>query len=963
MARLKGVNGFWVFCLIFLFVSAAPAQMDVTTSRVSGIVRTTDGSPLPGVTVEAKNQDTGLAIRDVSDSDGLYHLINLPTGHYTLTAALSGFNTVSRPGVSVVLGSTPTVNFTLGLSGVAETITVTSATPVVEVTNTTASTTISTEQLQGLPSGGRDFKQLALLAPQTRIESERGTLSISGERGINTSVMVDGVDYNNPFFGGAAGGAEGRAPLSLSQESIKEFTVITNGASVEFGRSGGGFVNVITKSGTNQLKGGVFYFNQPQSLVSNFADGRPPADQQKKQYGGSIGGPILRDRLFFFGSYDKQDQNITIPLNQTLLDAEIFAKYPALVSTPQLIRTSNGHVAFGRMDFQATPAHRFTLRGNLVHYEGDNGTFESQNRASTNNGLEGSDSKIYVGQYSGVFGSNFVNDLNGTYVKENTPRQDKTPNLPEIRFGSFTYGGVSFLPIVSTVQRKAFSDTVSYIWKHHIVKAGTDYNDTSVAQTFKGNWRGVFSFNNKANFLAGKWSQYFQFGGLGGRTADEAGSVNFGQKELAFFLQDQWFVTSNLTAVVGLRGERLNNPDQPILNALDPNPDGSFKLNGKIPDINNQWSPRIGVSWSPDGSRTVIRASAGRFWSRTPALLWSQLFSSNGLQGTQYTINTTNFTTGPTDPLSPGWGGAFNPVGVQRIDFTKIPTPKALGVFTVLPSFTNPHSDRITVMAERELFPETAAGLEVTYAKVRNLERLTDLNLQYDGTLAANGQPRFSTTRPNPFYGRISTYTSDAESRYRAVGATFRRRFAQGFRAYAAITWSRDRDTDSNERNFAGTQVEDFYNLQQNWGYANRDQRWRGNINSIWDTPFWGIHLAGTYRYSSGSPFTATRGDDANRDGFNTTDRPTVGGVHFVRNSFRQPGFHALDVRLGKDFTIPRVGQLKIFADCFNCTDAENRLVGNTTWGTGETPLPTFGLASNVTTTPRTIQVAARFDF
>ncbi len=212
------------------------------------------------------------------------------------------------------------MNFNLQSATVSETITVTAdELPVVEVTNTTVGTTIQEEQIENLPSAGRDFKQLVLLTPESRLDSERGNLSLSGERGINTNITVDGVDYNNAFFGGAVGGAEGRAPLSISQESIKEFSVVTNGASVEYGRSGGGFVNIITKSGTNNLHGSVFYFNQPQSLISDFptvgaTPGREPNDQEKTQFGGSLGGSIIRDRLFYFVSYDNQDQSETVPI-------------------------------------------------------------------------------------------------------------------------------------------------------------------------------------------------------------------------------------------------------------------------------------------------------------------------------------------------------------------------------------------------------------------------------------------------------------------------------------------------------------------------------------------------------------------------------------------------------------------------------------------------------------------------
>jgi len=392
---------------------SALAQTDVTTSRISGVVEGTDKAPLPGVTVEATNKETGLKIVDVSDAKGFYRILNLPTGPYTVTATLDGFATATADNVRLLLGSTPTINFTLQNAKISESITVTSEAPLVEVTNTTVGTTIQQEQIKNIPSAGRDFRQLVLLTPETRLESERNTLSLSGERGINTSVNVDGVDYNNAFFGGTVGAAEGRAPLSISQESIKEFSVVTNGASVEFGRSGGGFVNIITKSGTNNLRGSGFYFKQPQSLIANFPAGsRPagaslkPADQKKDQYGGSIGGPIVRDKLFFFGSYDKQKQDQTIPILSTELDPSFFAKYPALASAPQYVQTQDGSVAFGRLDYQATEAHRLMVRGNFTKYNGQNGTSNSQSRTDTYNGLEGLDSKSYVGSYTGQFSAN-----------------------------------------------------------------------------------------------------------------------------------------------------------------------------------------------------------------------------------------------------------------------------------------------------------------------------------------------------------------------------------------------------------------------------------------------------------------------------------------------------------------------------------------------------------------------------
>jgi hypothetical protein len=945
--------------LLVTFGLAAPAfaQTDVTTSRISGTVEGSDGSPLPGVTVEATNTETGLQIVDVTNEVGFYRLLNLPTGTYTIRASLEGFATAEAPNVRLLLGSTPTVNFDLQSSAVAETITVTSEVPVVEVTNTAVGTTIQTEQIEELPVQGRDFKNLVLMTPQTRNDSERGNLSISGQRGINTNVTVDGVDFNNAFFGGTVGGAEGRAPLAISQESIKEFTVITNGASVEFGRSGGGFVNVITKSGTNNLHGSLFYYNQPNDWISDFANGTKPADQEKESYGGSLGGAIVKDKLFYFLSYDNQDQSLTVPVNEAHRDADIFGRYPILTSTDQYAQTRDGNVTFGRLDWQPTSAHRFMLRGNLTEYEGLNGTSDSQNRSSTYNGIEGLDTDAYVGSWSGQFGANFLNDLNVNYITEDTPRQDKGLNLPEIQVsaGGLRFGEVSFLPITSTTERKAFGDTLTWLAGDHVVKGGVEYNDTSIDQVFRGNWRGVFIFANEADLLAGNWSEYRQFGGLGGLTSSEAGRADFGQKETALFLQDQWFLRPNLTLTAGLRFESLDNPDDPVLNASDSNPNGSYNLTGEVPDMDltDQISPRLGFSWAPD-EKTAVRFSVGRFWSRTPAILLAQLYTSNGLRGTQYIAR-------PGDPLAPVRGSAWTPEGVERIDFTRIPTPSRLGVFTIDEGFENPYTDRITLSAEREIFSKTALAVDFTYAEGHQLQRLMDANRVYDGTLGPNGLPRYSSTTPNPFYARITNSVSDGESEYTAVTATLRRRYADNFSLYGAVTWSRDEDNDSNERNFAGIQAEDYNDLDLNWGYSNRDQEWKGIINGLWDTPWWGIGLSGSFRYTSGSPYNATTGVDFNNDGERGTDRPTVNGEHFERNSFRQPDFYALDLRLGKGFNVGP-GEVDLFVECFNCTDASNRFVTDTVWGPDQTPRAAFGQEIGVGT-PRTFQLGLRYDF
>jgi hypothetical protein len=554
-----------------------------------------------------------------------------------------------------------------------------------------------------------------------------------------------------------------------------------------------------------------------------------------------------------------------------------------------------------------------------------------------------------------------LNDFNGQYALEQTPRAGIPPDLPEIRFGSFSLGSVSFLPIVSQADRVSFGDTGTYLTQNHVIKAGAEYNKTSINQIFKCNWRGVYVFagNNLPDLLAGKWTQYFQFGGLNGLTADQAGTAAFAQKELAFFVQDQWFITPKLTVTAGVRYERLNNPDNPILNSNNVLPNGQFALDGQIPDQNDKWSPRAGVSYAFD-AKTVARLSLGRFWSRTPAILFSQLLTSNGLQGTQYTINAG--ANGPTDPLSPGWGANFDPTGVAKIDFSKVPNPTGLGVFTTSPNYQDPVTNRVTLGVDHEVAANTLLGFEATFARAWHLERLNDPNLVYSGAISpVNGQPVYATKRPDPFYGRISTYTTDATSRYEAFTVNFQHRFTQNLQFFVAVAWSEDADNDSNERNFAGAQAEDLHNIDGSWGPSNRDQRWKLGANATWNTPWSGVTLSGSYRFTTGSPYTATTGTDENKDGF-FNDRPTINGVHFARNSFRQPNFNQFDLRMAKTFPIGPVG-LTAIVECFNCTNSGNRTVLNTVWGTAQTPGSTFGISNGVTTVPRTLQFAGRVDF
>jgi hypothetical protein len=431
-----------------------------------------------------------------------------------------------------------------------------------------------------------------------------------------------------------------------------------------------------------------------------------------------------------------------------------------------------------------------------------------------------------------------------------------------------------------------------------------------------------------------------------------------------------------------VRYEYQDNPDEPVLDArkvLDP-ARGLVEPDARIPDATNQLSPRLSLAWSPS-PKTVVRLSGGRYYSRFPAILTAQLYTSNGIVGTQYTITGVGATGPAPGSAAPGWGARWDPTRVQQLGSLPAGTTLAApGVFVIDPDFENSHTDQATLGGEQELLG-VSLGLEGIYAKSYDLQRMGDLNLvassnpSVDCPGLAPGvgcygrfvAGRRTPTRANPNYGRVSVYTSDARSEFWSVTFRVRKNFANGLRFFGSVTRASDRDTDSNERNFSGIFLEDVNAPEVNWGYSDRDQEWKvlGNLSYDFRITRAVDGFAGAvFSWSTGRPWTAIANADLNNDGVSSTDRPTVDGAHFGRNTYRQPDGTTLDLRVGIAFGLGP-GRLSVFGECFNCTDAANRFVPSTgqTWGTGGTPPSSFAVASGVTSQPRAFQAALRYDF
>src|SRR5262249_7209780 len=284
--------------LMVLAIAAAPATAQVTTAAIEGVVTDSSGAVLPGVNVEIRNVDTNFTRSLVTGADGRFAALQLPPGAYKVTLKLAGFATVVLDNVLATVGDTVRVSPSMKVSGVAETVNVSAGSPAIDTGRTAASSTLDETTVRSTPILGRKFEDLLTLTPGVGIVQgpDGDEITFAGQRGVFNHVSLDGGDYTNGFFGEQVGGQ--RAAIDITLEAVKEFQVIATGAGAEYGHTAGGVVNVITKSGTNTVKGSLFHFQRLEGLTSDTSDGKPLKDFHREQFGGTVGGPLVANKAF-----------------------------------------------------------------------------------------------------------------------------------------------------------------------------------------------------------------------------------------------------------------------------------------------------------------------------------------------------------------------------------------------------------------------------------------------------------------------------------------------------------------------------------------------------------------------------------------------------------------------------------------------------------------------------------------
>lgn len=976
--------------LAALLVAAAPLMSQSVSTQLGGRVLDSKGAPVAGATVVIRNQETGLTRTLQSSPEGRYLASLLPVGPYSVTVSKAGFQTASNIRVTLNLGDAAPLTVKLAPETGAVVEVVAANAPQVDADRASAAAIVSTDNLANLPVYNRSFTNLATLTPQTVVEGSRGNLAIAGQRGVNTSINIDGGDNNEPFFGGAIGAAEGKTPFTVSIEAVREYQVITDGASAEFGRMGGGYVNAITKNGSNDYTGSMFYYTRPKVWVeagptliqpSGSTSSYPVGNFHQEQFGFSAGGPLVKDKLFYFIAYDAQRRQDPINMNWggTNPPTGLYPLNPALVSDAVLLSKAGAYsskadsdVVFARFDWNITPDQTLQLRVNHSKFNGDVGSSTTAAKENLSTDIVTTDA--YVLQWNWVLNSNWLNEVRVNHTKDDMPRVPYS-SIPEVSITNVGYYGAYPFDRTYNTKRTQFQENLSYVTPTLQVKAGLDYNTMDVAEFFAGNWRGIYTFSSIANYRAGNWSTYRQNFGLSS-PVQEAGQFAATMKQSAAFIQADLRVGDTLKLGLGVRWDKQENPDYPILSFANPLA-STMPLTGRIPN-DSQVSPRFSFTWTPavDNGKTVVRGSAGRYVSTTPAVFLYQVFAANGRRTGQK-----DFTAAEAATYGIPIGSAFNYANPYWIaSFPTGVTVPPFNIWTFSPDFKNPYTDRINLGFERSVVLDLVVGFSASYAKGNQLERTADLNL---GTPVANAQGRliypstvsgsgaYTVARPNTSYGTMGLYLSDATSLYHAY--TFSLKYHKDgspFDAQLFYTYAINKDTDSNERNYSGVSVMDNSRFGNQWGYADTDRRQiLTGYMSFLDKELTGLLASLSFRYQTGTPYTVNYSTDVNGDGNTGNDRYfSAGGKDPGRNAFRNGSNLFMDLGLRRDIPLFKQAKMTVSVDIFNVLNRQDTYLSYRTQSVSN---PSTVDANPLSLTPtqvwtgsaRQVQVGARFSF
>jgi hypothetical protein len=759
-----------VMLLLLGSAAAAHAQNATTTGQIRGRVTDQAGAPVASASVIARNTETGAERGAITDKDGVYVIRLLQVGTYNLRTSMLGFANKEMPGVRVTLGNTSTANLQLSPQAVElGAINVSSQRPVVDAAHAAVVQSVSRQEIENLPVLGRDFTDFinlsGLVAPDPGATTG-GQFSIAGQRASQTNLQIDGVDANNNFFGENRGGS--RIPFVFSLESIQEFQVITNGYDVEYGNYSGGIVNVITRGGTNKLRGTVYGNYRSDALTSRgFLDTLKLANFEVQHGEASLSGPIIRDKAFFnFSAEAERRREPQIPLQLSSYQpggarenadvaAEIQRFWTALeskygvtnaASGYQPFQTSNDAITlFGRIDWNVSQKHHLSVRHNFSAYNNDHefdDNFDFQFGASRAERIQ-SHSNSFVTELQSVFNEKMFNVARFQWSNESRPRLGGNirPALAVTLSNGdvIAYGG-TFVGFNNDMHERKFQliDNFTRVFDSHTVKLGVNgifthnFNSflpaVSAACGARGSQgAGIYCFSDVASFEQQKPSAY-RFNVLQG-TDNPVPQSDFDVAEYAIYAQDEWRASEKLTVTAGIRHDRESFSTKPG-RVIDVERAFGFET-GNAPTDNNNISPRISLAYDVLGNgSTVARAGAGYFFGRVPYVLGGNVIGSeNPIFNLTCTGNP--LTGDPTAPPSLTDYANWSPTGTDN------PTNCAgTGGFSGVPTYTiwskdfnYPETFKANVGFEKQ-FGRARLSTDFIYSRSTNLYTVRNLNLR-----------------------------------------------------------------------------------------------------------------------------------------------------------------------------------------------------------------------------------------
>jgi hypothetical protein len=896
--------------LVLGLVRTAAAQ---TAATINGTIVDANRSALPGVMVTTTNVDTALVRTAVSSDEGRYVLPGLPPGRYELRAELASFKPYVRRELQLAVAQTMVVNIALELGGVSEAITVTGNTSVINTSSAELGYLVGSDAIEQLPLNGRNYTDLAFLQPGVLPYPHRDGgsvvahglgMSVNGQDPRSNVYLLDGT-LQNDFTNGPAGSAAGTA---LGSDTIREFRVESNAYSAEFGRNSGGQINVLTKSGANTIDGSLFEFHRNDGLdARNYFDTGTKPNFHRNQFGATIGGPIARDRTFFFVGYEALIERLGRTISTVVPDdnarvgilpsgpvtvhptiAPYLAEYPRANGAPigqglaaftfPFSQRLDEHFGQGRVDSNLGAGHqlfaRYTFDTTDQFLPTDYPQFP-RNFISRN--------QFFTGEYRRVISARTLNTsrigYSRTRIGQNVQANTSTA-LPTFiatrdimgdidvgglrRFGPQSSGNLRLVQNVFAAQ----NDLV-HTRGRHLLKAGAlaeHYQDNMVNPTFSN---GIFTFADLSAFLANRPASFV------GLTPEAEFDRYWRFTLFGFYLQDDLQLTPRMTLTAGLRYEFSTLPEEKYgRDSALPDLMASAPVVGPLyenPTYGNL-SPRTGVAWDLFGDgRTSLRAGYGLY------------FNTNNHQNLIVTVTNPPFTPRPVivNPTFP------NP---------PFDRASAISMRPVQFDLDNPRVHIYNVNVQRELWGRTALTLGYAGSRGRHLLRSGDVNLARPTATTVDGRPFIAagTPRANPAFSTIELKSSDGESWYNALIVDVRRRFHQGFSVQSSYTFSKSEDTTqastffSDATNGTTSALPEFV-PDYNKGPSDFDVRHNLVVNFTWAVPtrsgLTGVsrallgdwHLSAIWAMRSGNPLTVFVNTNRSRSQWNPSRGPGIG--------------------------------------------------------------------------------------